>query len=97
MSNGRNFIQIKNYVHEVYQRVKRCGKLLIFLIGVENYTSHHNMRNLHDNFRTIILVLLFESSNWMWNESFESLLRKCQRGQNVWRERRNTRDQNREK
>jgi hypothetical protein len=23
MSNGRNFIQIKNYVHEVYQSVKR--------------------------------------------------------------------------
>ena len=65
----------------------RCG----------NYTSHHNMSTLHDNFRTIILVLLFESSGWMWNESFELLLRKCQRGQNVWRERRNTRDQNREK
>ena len=54
--------------------------IIDIFVRCENYTSHYNMRALHDNFRTIILVLLFESSGWMWNESFELLLRKCRRG-----------------
>ena len=45
--------------------------IIDIFVRCENYTSHYNMRALHDNFRTIILVLLFESSGWMWYESFE--------------------------